>query len=83
MVRARPHPRPVAFLFPGLEADFAPNVDDVAAWLGQAKPDLDTSTLGRHGAAVINVGRLLDAALRRLGITPVAVAGHSVGSGRR
>ncbi|UVS78904.1 acyltransferase domain-containing protein [Actinokineospora sp. UTMC 2448] len=74
-----PVPGPVAFLFPGLEADFAPQVDDVAAWLGQPAPDLDTSTLGRHGAAVIAVGRLLDAALRKLRITPVAVAGHSVG----
>lgn len=72
-------PGPVAFLFPGLEADFAPSVDDVAAWLGVPAPDTGTSSLGRHGAAVINVGRLLDAALRRLGITPVAVAGHSVG----
>ncbi|MGW5055370.1 acyltransferase domain-containing protein [Actinokineospora sp. NPDC004072] len=72
-------PGPVAFLFPGLEADFAPEVADVAAWLGLPCPDLDTSSLGRHGAAVIAVGRLLDAALRRLRITPVAVAGHSVG----
>ncbi len=33
----------------------------------------------QHGAAVLAVGRLLDAAVRRLGIRPTAVAGHSVG----
>ncbi|PWW54911.1 acyltransferase domain-containing protein [Actinokineospora spheciospongiae] len=69
----------IAFLYPGLEAEFDPSVDDVADWLGVPRPDLSTDTLGRHGASVVAVGRLLDAALRRLGITPAAVAGHSVG----
>jgi 3-oxoacyl-(acyl-carrier-protein) synthase/malonyl CoA-acyl carrier protein transacylase len=69
----------VAFLFPGLEAEFAPRVDDVAEHFGLPEPDLSTSNLGRHGAGVIAVGRLLDGALRRLGIVPDAVAGHSVG----
>ncbi|CRK57238.1 modular polyketide synthase [Alloactinosynnema sp. L-07] len=68
-----------AFVFPGLEADFAPRVDDVAELLGQPVPDLATHTVGRHGMAVLAVGRLLDAALRRLRITPAALAGHSVG----
>jgi len=35
--------------------------------------------VGRHGGEVVAVGRVLDAALRRMAIVPDAVAGHSVG----
>jgi malonyl CoA-acyl carrier protein transacylase len=69
----------IAFVFPGLEADFAPRVDDVAALLDSRVPDLSTRTVGRHAAAVLGIGRLLDNALRLLNIRPDAVAGHSVG----
>ncbi|HVW40859.1 MAG TPA: acyltransferase domain-containing protein, partial [Amycolatopsis sp.] len=69
----------IAFVFPGLEAEFAPRVDDVAAHFGLPAPDSAAGDLGRHGTAVIGVGRLLDEALRRLAIVPDAVAGHSVG----
>jgi 3-oxoacyl-(acyl-carrier-protein) synthase/malonyl CoA-acyl carrier protein transacylase len=69
----------VAFVFPGLEADFSPRIDDVAEHFGLSKPDSSTGDLGRHGVGVIGVGRLLDTALRRLAIVPDAVAGHSVG----
>nr|WP_078890088.1 type I polyketide synthase [Streptomyces sp. NBRC 110468] len=71
-----------AFLFPGLEGDFAPRVDDVAAHFGLPAPPVagdGTGDVGRHGFGVVAVGRLLDAALRRCGIVPDAVAGHSVG----
>jgi 3-oxoacyl-(acyl-carrier-protein) synthase/malonyl CoA-acyl carrier protein transacylase len=69
----------VAFVFPGLEAEFAPRVHDVAEHFALPTPDLSTANVGRHGAGVIAVGRLLAAALRELGIAPDAVAGHSVG----
>jgi acyl transferase domain-containing protein/phosphopantetheinyl transferase (holo-ACP synthase) len=78
----------VAFLFPGLEGEFVPRVDDVADHFGLARPtSADTGTgtaervgdIGRHGAEVVAVGRLLDTALRRMGVRPDAVAGHSVG----
>lgn len=78
----------LAFLFPGLEGDFTPQVDDVAAHFGLPAPGVDggrsgdvgrTQDVGRHGFGVVAVGRLLDAALRRSGIVPDAVAGHSVG----
>lgn len=69
----------IVFVFPGLEGDFSPRVDDVAGHFGLPVPELSTTTLGRHGSAVMTVGRLLDAAVRRLGIRPAAVAGHSVG----
>ncbi|MFG2576680.1 beta-ketoacyl synthase N-terminal-like domain-containing protein [Streptomyces sp. NPDC048481] len=71
-----------AFLFPGLEGDFTPRIDDVAAHFGLPAVTLDagrTGDVGRHGFGVVAVGRLLDAALRRAGIVPGAVAGHSVG----
>lgn len=69
----------LAFVYPGLEADFAPRVDDVASLLGVPVPDLSTQSVGRHAAAVFAVDRLLDDALRLLGIRPDAVAGHSAG----
>ncbi|MER5429965.1 beta-ketoacyl synthase N-terminal-like domain-containing protein [Streptomyces sp. NPDC002588] len=71
-----------AFLFPGLESDFTPRVEDVAAHFGLPAPALprrQTGDVGRHGFGVVAVGRLLDTALRRCGIVPDAVAGHSVG----
>ncbi|MEV6181519.1 beta-ketoacyl synthase N-terminal-like domain-containing protein [Streptomyces sp. NPDC052015] len=77
----------LAFLFPGLEGDFTPRVDDVAAHFGlpplvvseDRVGDDRVGDIGRHGLGVVAVGRLLDAALRRTGIVPDAVAGHSVG----
>jgi malonyl CoA-acyl carrier protein transacylase len=71
--------RGIAFLFPGLEGEFTPRVDDVAEHLDVPAPEVSTATVGRYGASVLAVGRLLDAAVRRLGIRPSAVAGHSVG----
>ncbi|MFI6034723.1 beta-ketoacyl synthase N-terminal-like domain-containing protein [Streptomyces sp. NPDC051315] len=72
----------LAFLFPGLEGEFTPRVDDVAAHFGLTPlPAADdrVGDVGRHGLGVVAVGRLLDTALRRTGIVPDAVAGHSVG----
>ncbi|MEX2971481.1 beta-ketoacyl synthase N-terminal-like domain-containing protein [Streptomyces sp. C184] len=77
----------VAFVFPGLEAEFRPNVSDVARHfgLGALLPTLhagqpsEVADVGRHGGEVVAVGRVLDAALRRMAIVPDAVAGHSVG----
>ncbi|MFD3309864.1 beta-ketoacyl synthase N-terminal-like domain-containing protein [Streptomyces sp. NPDC058694] len=78
----------LAFVFPGLEGDFEPHVDDVAAHFGLPRvpgPTPNTegaarvSDVGRHGFGVVGVGRLLDGALRRMGVVPDAVAGHSVG----
>ncbi|QTD97142.1 type I polyketide synthase [Streptomyces cyanogenus] len=74
----------VVFVFPGLEADFTPRTDDIAAHFGLppvagAGPDVRVGDIGRHGFGVVGVGRLLDQALRRMGVVPDAVAGHSVG----
>ncbi|MFI5978224.1 beta-ketoacyl synthase N-terminal-like domain-containing protein [Streptomyces sp. NPDC051452] len=72
----------LAFVFPGLEGDFAPRTDDIAAHFGLPPvPGMDVRVgdVGRHGFGVVGVGRLLDQALRRIGVVPDAVAGHSVG----
>lgn len=54
----------IAFVFPGLESEF---------------PGVPIGDLGRHGLGVVRLGRQLDANLRRAGIVPDGVAGHSVG----
>jgi acyl transferase domain-containing protein/phosphopantetheinyl transferase len=79
-LKAEPGTGQLAFVFPGLEDGFNPQIDDVADHFGLDRPDLgDTAVLGRHGLGVLAVGRLLDAALRQLNITPDMVAGHSIG----
>ncbi|MFJ6016727.1 beta-ketoacyl synthase N-terminal-like domain-containing protein [Streptomyces sp. NPDC092952] len=83
-------PRPVlgagggrtAFVFPGLEAEFTPRVEELATRFAlpwSPGSDARVGDVGRHGAAVFQLGRLLDTALRRVGVEPDAVAGHSVG----
>ncbi|MFI7340473.1 beta-ketoacyl synthase N-terminal-like domain-containing protein [Streptomyces sp. NPDC050085] len=71
----------VAYLYPGLEAEYDPQLADVAAHFKIASPARTAAVgdVGRHGAAVVETGRFLTEALRRAGITPDAVAGHSVG----
>ncbi|MET8803534.1 beta-ketoacyl synthase N-terminal-like domain-containing protein [Streptomyces sp. NPDC004546] len=72
----------LAYVFPGLEGDFTPRTDDIAAHFGLTPlpgADVPVGDVGRHGFGVVGVGRLLDQALRRMGAVPDAVAGHSVG----
>ncbi|MEU7133247.1 beta-ketoacyl synthase N-terminal-like domain-containing protein [Streptomyces sp. NPDC046261] len=78
----------MAFVFPGLEAEFAPRADGIAEYFGLPLPPAvgrpsgagaPVGDLGRHAVEVFALGRLLDGALRRMGILPDAVAGHSAG----
>jgi hypothetical protein len=71
----------LAFLFPGLEAEFAPSVTVLARRFGLdwRLSDARVGDIGRHGTGVFQLGRLMDTVLRRLGVRPDAVAGHSVG----
>ncbi|WP_433228227.1 beta-ketoacyl synthase N-terminal-like domain-containing protein [Micromonospora sp. CA-248260] len=69
----------LAFVFPGLEAEFAPRTADLAAHFGLPDREWSAADLGRHGAGLIEVGKLLDDALARMSVRPDAVAGHSIG----
>ena len=68
-----------AFLFPGLEGDTAPNYTDIARHFGLRNPDWSNTSVLARADSVTGVGLLLDAALRRIGVTADALAGHSVG----
>ncbi|MEU2871590.1 beta-ketoacyl synthase N-terminal-like domain-containing protein [Streptomyces olivoreticuli] len=71
-----------AFLFPGLEAGFTPQGEDIARHFALSRPTWQQARVGavaEHGAGVVDAGRLLATALRRAGVAPDALAGHSVG----
>ncbi|WIX99696.1 beta-ketoacyl synthase N-terminal-like domain-containing protein [Amycolatopsis mongoliensis] len=71
----------LAFVFPGLESELALNCGDVARHFGLPwdHDDVEVGDVGRQGTAVFELGRLLNSALGRMGVTPDAVAGHSLG----
>ncbi|MGW3955347.1 beta-ketoacyl synthase N-terminal-like domain-containing protein [Streptomyces sp. NPDC004752] len=73
----------LAFVFPGLEADFDTNCDDVARHFGLSwslsDTDVTVGDIGRQGTGVFQLGRLLHAALERMEVVPDALAGHSLG----
>lgn len=70
----------VAFLFPGVSATFEPRVDDIAREWNLKRP-IHTSPrdLEETGMGIVEVNRLLDQAVRSLGIVPDVIAGHSIG----
>ncbi|MCJ1676418.1 polyketide synthase dehydratase domain-containing protein [Streptomyces sp. APSN-46.1] len=69
-----------AFLFPGLEPEFAPVVDDVADRLGLARPPLTRgSSLVERALDAIATGRFFAEVLPGLGIEAEVLAGHSLG----
>jgi acyl transferase domain-containing protein/phosphopantetheinyl transferase (holo-ACP synthase) len=81
----------LAFVFPGIEAAFSANTDDVQRELGVSVPEIAAASaaashatptereLEARGQGVFALGRLLAAAMRRIGVTPAAIAGHSIG----
>ena len=70
----------VVFLFPGLDARTGPHPGDVTRWLGlPAQSPAGSGTLGGRTRDTLRLNRVLDAALRRAGIAPQGVAGHSAG----
>jgi acyl transferase domain-containing protein/phosphopantetheinyl transferase (holo-ACP synthase) len=79
----------LAFVFPGVEATFATDAGELARDLGVAVPPAITDAaaatgasardLERRGLGVFALGRLIHSALAHLGVTPHAIAGHSLG----
>ncbi|MFI0902776.1 beta-ketoacyl synthase N-terminal-like domain-containing protein [Streptomyces sioyaensis] len=70
----------LAFLFPGLEAELPPPVDDVADLLALPRPRVTGGAgLVERAVDTLTTGRLLARALRELGIAPDLLAGHSLG----
>ena len=71
----------VAFLFPGVEPQFEPRADDIAEHFGLAMPSIPAGapSLERQSRGIVGLGRLLAAALDRIGIRPDLIAGHSLG----
>jgi len=70
----------LVFMFPGLDANDRPVLDEVSAEFGLPRVVADrTGTVGGHTVDVLRTGWLLDKALRRLGVTPDVVVGHSCG----
>ncbi|MEV7414946.1 beta-ketoacyl synthase N-terminal-like domain-containing protein [Streptomyces sp. NPDC089919] len=73
-------PGRIAFLFPGLEPEFAPLVADAADRLGLPRPVLGGGPgLIERALDAIAVGRFYARALPALGIRPDLLAGHSLG----
>ena len=79
----------VAFLYPGVEASFAPALDGLCVHLGHPAPQLFQSDpsggplspegLAKRGVGVIRAGLSLTAALETLNVRPQHLAGHSLG----
>lgn len=70
----------LAFVFPGLEAEPPPRVDDIADQLSLPRPTVSGgSGLVERAVDSLAVGRLLARALAELGIAPDLLTGHSLG----
>ncbi|HXA32652.1 MAG TPA: acyltransferase domain-containing protein, partial [Acidimicrobiales bacterium] len=74
------HGGKLAFVFPGVEPNQDSDASAVAQHFGWKPPDrLGETDLERQSRSILWTGRILDAALRRLGVAPDGMAGHSLG----
>ena len=72
----------VAFLFPGVEPVFGLQDMDLPALgarVGLPAPRVEDGSVAHRTASIYRSGIFLDAVLRRLGVRPDVVAGHSIG----
>jgi malonyl CoA-acyl carrier protein transacylase len=72
----------VAFLFPGVEPVFGLEEMDLPALgarVGLTAPPVEDGSVAHRTASIYRSGIFLDAVLRRLGVRPDVVAGHSIG----
>jgi acyl transferase domain-containing protein len=81
----------IAFVFPGLEREYLPRVDDLVARFGMPE-GVEAPAAGRPGPVtftaaemdertfnLVRLGQLLTHALNRVGVVPDAVVGYSLG----
>ncbi|UQX04467.1 type I polyketide synthase [Streptomyces sp. RerS4] len=69
-----------AFLFPGLEPEFAPVLDDVADRMGLKAPRLSRGAeLMERALDALTTGRFFARVLPELGVSADVLAGHSLG----
>ncbi len=69
-----------AFIFPGIDSFFEPQLEDVAEHFDMEKPQyLHPENLEQTGVGVIEVNMMLDNVMKKIGITPDHIAGHSIG----
>lgn len=69
----------VAFLYPGVEAIFAPKVAAIARHFGLPEPDVESPNLEQQGFQVFALNAFLTDVLAALGVYPDMIAGHSIG----
>jgi len=69
----------LAFLFPGVEALFDPKVDDIARHFNVDPPDVEAADLEHQGIRVFTLNDFLDRVMKKVGVRPDLLAGHSIG----
>ena len=79
LARCWPRHSKLAFVFPGLEAELADNLDDVADHFRLPRVDVEPADYTGRFPGVMAVSLLLKDALGHIGITADAMAGHSLG----
>jgi len=69
----------VAFLYPGVEAVFAPKVADIAQHFGLPAPDVESPNLEQQGFQIFALNAFLTEVLAAVGVHPDMIGGHSIG----
>ena len=74
------HHGELVFLYPGIEAEFSPQVVALAAHFGLPEPAfMQPADLEQTGRGVVGLARFLTTILERVGVVPQRIAGHSIG----
>lgn len=71
----------IAFLYPGVEASFEPDIQELGIFFQKQLPNLYSADQGLayQGVGVIRLNQMLTEILASLGIEPHHIAGHSIG----
>lgn len=69
----------IAFLYPGVEAVFAPKVTDIAQHFGLPAPDVESPDLEQQGFQIFTLNAFLTEVMAAVGVRPDMIGGHSIG----